>query len=97
MYTNDNDPSFYKTRTGHVKQLLCNLGFHYLWRITDESGAHISAVRNTGLLIVWCLTPFSTVFQFCRGDQCTYTCFPGVFFNQFSAQYYFRGTGCFPT
>ena len=29
-------------------------------------------------LIVWCLTPFSTVFQLYRGSQCTYPCFPGV-------------------
>ena len=29
-------------------------------------------------MIVWSLTPFSTVFQLCCGGQCTYPCFPGV-------------------
>ena len=27
------------------------------------------------LLIVWCLTPFSTVYQLYRGGHCTYPCF----------------------
>ena len=26
--------------------------------------------------MVWCLMPFSTVFQLYRGCQCTYPCFP---------------------
>ena len=29
-------------------------------------------------LTVWCLTPFSTVFQLYHGSQCTYPCFSGV-------------------
>ena len=35
---------------------------------------HLVVPRST----VWCLTPFSTLFQLCRGSQCTYPCFPGV-------------------
>ena len=30
------------------------------------------------VLIVWCLTSFSTVFQLSRGSHCTYPYFPGV-------------------
>ena len=30
------------------------------------------------LIDSWCLTPFSTLFQLYRGDQCTYPYFPGV-------------------
>ena len=37
-----------------------------------------SSPRLTDWLIVSCLTPFSTVFQLYRGDQCTYPCFPGI-------------------
>ena len=33
------------------------------------------------LLIVRCLTPFSTVFQLYHGGQCTYPCLPGVLFT----------------
>ena len=35
-------------------------------------------------MMVWCFTPFSTIFQLFRGrgaasgGQCTYSCFPGV-------------------
>ena len=29
------------------------------------------------IMIVWCLTPFSTVFQLHHGGQCTYPFFPG--------------------
>ena len=29
-------------------------------------------------LIVWCLTPYSAVFQLYHGRQCTYTRFPGI-------------------
>ena len=29
-------------------------------------------------LTVWCLTPFSTVFQLYLSGRCTYPCFPGV-------------------
>ena len=32
-------------------------------------------------VIVKCLTPLSTVFQLYHGGQCTYPCFPGVFFT----------------
>ena len=27
---------------------------------------------------VWCLTPFSTVYQLHHGGRCAYPCFPGV-------------------
>ena len=30
------------------------------------------------VVIVWCLTPLSTVFQLYRGGQCTYPCFPEI-------------------
>ena len=33
------------------------------------------------ILIVWSLTPFSTVFQLYHGGQCTYPCFPEVLFT----------------
>ena len=36
-------------------------------------------VRSNDWLIVWCLMPFSTVFQIYRGNHCTYPCFPGAF------------------
>ena len=43
------------------------------------------------------LTPFSTLCQLYHGGQCPYPCFPGVFFfNQYSTQYTFKITGCFP-
>ena len=34
--------------------------------------------RSQFVLIVWCLTPFSTVFKLHRGGQCTYPYFYGV-------------------
>ena len=48
-------------------------------------------------LIVWSLTLFSTVFQLYCCGQYTYPCVPRVVFNQYSAQYSFQATGCFPT
>ena len=40
------------------------------------------ALEKAGLMrlvvIVWCLTPFSIVFQLYYGGQCTNACFPGV-------------------
>ena len=47
-------------------------------------------------MIVWCLTPFFTVFQLYRGGQCTYGCIPGVLLTRsitnlfsFTLQFYF--------
>ena len=48
----------------------------------DNIIVEIAAFHYTCLslrrLIVWCLTPFSTVFQLHRSSQCTYQCFPGI-------------------
>ena len=33
------------------------------------------------LIVVWCLTPFLTLFQLYRGGHCTYSCFPRVHFT----------------
>ena len=43
------------------------------------------------------LTPFSKVFHLCRGDQCTYPCFPGDLKTSAPHNYSFQATGCFPT
>ena len=49
-------------------------------------------------LIVWYLTPSSTVFQLYCSGQCTYpSMLSWSFFNQYYAQYFFQSTGCFST
>ena len=41
--------------------------------------SHLNPFPNDKFqLVVWCLTPFSTVSQLYHGNQCTYPCFPGV-------------------
>ena len=37
--------------------------------------------ENVDWLIVWCLTPFSTIFQLYHSAKCTYPCFPKVLHN----------------
>ena len=55
---------------------------HTLWKLSIRvSPLRLTWVDNYHLLIVmivWCLTPFSAVFQLYHGGQCTYLCFPGV-------------------
>ena len=42
---------------------------------------HSYVRHDNDWLIVWSLTPFSTLFQLSRGSQCTYSCYPGIAFN----------------
>ena len=44
----------------------------HIWRF------YTTIILQIDWLILWCLTPFSTVFQLYRGAQCTYLCSPGV-------------------
>ena len=44
----------------------------------EQGTSLVSVPARYHWLIVWCLTPFSTVFQLYRGVQCTHPCFPVV-------------------
>ena len=48
------------------------------------------------LLIVWCLTPFSTVFELYCGDQCTYPCFPRVLLTSTQHNILSKSLAAFP-
>ena len=59
----------------------CIVGELYFFCHLERSSCLFIIVTLKGTydwLIVWCLMPFSTVFQLYRGRQCTYPCFPGV-------------------
>ena len=47
-------------------------------------------------LIVWCLTPFSTVFQLYQGGQYTYPCFLGFFLTSTSHNILSKPMTAFP-
>ena len=48
-----------------------------IWEKLVE-GCFVFVMGDSDWLILWCLTPFSTVFQIYRGGECTYPCFPRV-------------------
>ena len=43
----------------------------------NEITETINIVQHV-VVVIWCLTPLSAVFQSYHGCQCTYLCFPGV-------------------
>ena len=72
-------------------------GENNTWAVTGTNKSNMSRLID-GWLIVWCLTPFSAVFELYHSSQCIYTCFRRVLVtNQCSALYSFQATGCLPT
>ena len=67
-----------EVRTDNIQWLL-----HSLRSILDQKLVDWMIdwfVHLIHLLILWCLTPFSILFQLHRSGQCSYPCFPGVLF-----------------
>ena len=48
---------------------------HFMMTHTKYQCSWLYGLAQEDLLIVWCLMPFSTVFQLCRSHHCTYPCF----------------------
>ena len=46
--------------------------------LTSKFSRFLKITLRMIFLIVWCLTPFSTLFQLHRDGLCTYPCVPGV-------------------